>query len=86
MLPVYLDPYDDANAISRISEKCCICRHPTLYWYKSPVGLQETVAVCQFCADVADPSDVPSRAEWFRREKVVKESLIKRYPRAVDGS
>lgn len=45
-------------------ELCCFCRTQTKFWTKTDV------ACCEKCAARADEGDVPSKAVWFRRERI----------------
>jgi hypothetical protein len=50
---------------------CCFCRHRTGMWTDLPDREPgEQVACCDSCASRAEPEDVPTKAEWFRREKI----------------
>ena len=49
-------------------ERCCFCREKTR-WRFAP----KDVAVCMQCADVAMIKDVPSKADWLRREKIASQ-------------
>jgi len=51
-------------------ERCCFCRKPTNTWYKP-----KDVAVCPTCAGRANPVDVPSKAEWCRRERIATPTI-----------
>jgi len=55
------------------SEKCCICRKQTPFWTmledRTP-GQQ--VAICEKCARHAEPSDIPTKAVWLRRERIAE--------------
>lgn len=46
-------------------EKCCFCRNLTSFWCK-----EKDVACCERCARFAKLEDVPSKAEWCRRERI----------------
>lgn len=47
-------------------ENCCMCRKPTSYWW----GTGKTnVALCPDCASTAEASDLPTKAEWFAKER-----------------
>lgn len=50
-------------------ERCCLCREYTGLWTairsRTP---GEQVACCHNCANVHTPQEVPSKAEWFKRE------------------
>jgi hypothetical protein len=48
-----------------IQERCCFCREFTRYWV-----VNMDVACCQRCARYADPTDVPSKEVWCRRERI----------------
>ena len=45
-------------------ERCCFCRRHTDYWYN------EQIAVCHFCATVANEEDIPEKADWVRKEEI----------------
>jgi hypothetical protein len=53
-------------------ENCCMCRKPTGYWYGTgPLN----VALCPVCASNADPSDLPTKAEWIKAERNARKQL-----------
>lgn len=46
-------------------ERCCVCRTSTSYWYGTgPLN----VALCQACAILAEPSNLPTKAQWIEAE------------------
>ena len=47
-------------------ENCCICRSPTLYWYGTG---ERNVALCQWCADLVEPDELPTKAQWVEAER-----------------
>lgn len=52
-------------------ERCCFCRSATDFWTlllnRKP---GEQVAICQHCANRANPEEVPSKSVWIRRERI----------------
>jgi len=50
---------DPDNAPGRVREHCCFCFRPTAHWYAP-----KDVAVCISCAEVRDPAEVPTKAQW----------------------
>lgn len=51
------------------ASRCCVCRTPTRLWTVLPERTaDEQVAICQSCAVVTVPHDVPSKAAWQRNE------------------
>lgn len=68
-MPVPIEPDPDPEL--DLFENCCFCRRPTRYWTelasRKPGG---QVACCPDCAGRAEPSDVPSKKTWWRREKI----------------
>lgn len=58
------DPHETAF------EACCFCRNGTAMWV-SNVAPKQSVACCAKCATVADVADLPTKAEWMRRERIV---------------
>ena len=54
-------------------EPCCFCREPTSFWVRLP-DMKESVACCEECGERAHPDDVPSKALWFRRERIADHS------------
>lgn len=52
-------------AIGDPVERCCFCREHTKHWYKP-----NDVACCVHCAKQAEPEDVPTKKQWFRREVI----------------
>jgi hypothetical protein len=50
-------------------ERCCFCRAPTPFWtdFGDP---RDAVACCEACARRAYVRDVPSKAQWCRRESI----------------
>jgi hypothetical protein len=45
-------------------ENCFKCGNKTDYWY-----VPKDVACCQSCASEVKVKDVPSKAEWMKRER-----------------
>ena len=41
------------------TEHCCFCGAKTVHWHTP-----KDVAVCEPCAEIHEPVDVPSKAEW----------------------
>lgn len=53
-------------------ENCCMCRKKTPWWYgKGPLN----VALCPDCAKTTRKSEVPTKAEWFKKERALKPPL-----------
>ncbi len=42
------------------AEPCAFCCKPTRYWYTP-----KDVAVCQACAEIHTPEEVPSKRDWL---------------------
>lgn len=57
MIPLVPDP--DSMPKSMPPEPCCFCGEGARTWYKP-----KDVAVCTFCAETRDPSEVPTKTEW----------------------
>lgn len=56
---------------SHVQERCAICRTPTRTWTALPKRKAgEQVALCSVCAAYAKPEDIPSKADWCRREEI----------------
>lgn len=70
MIQVHLEP--EEQFFRRVVERCCFCRDETRYWVTPGFG-GELVACCPTCAKVAEIKDLPTKAEWCRRERVVYE-------------
>lgn len=54
-------------------ERCCFCRTPTPFWTLLPDGAKvtgESVACCEKCAGRAHREDLPTKEQWFRRERI----------------
>ena len=52
-------------------ELCCFCRHRTMTWTALPDREEkDQVACCGPCAERAEPKDVPTKDQWFRREMI----------------
>lgn len=52
-------------------ERCCFCRTQTSHWTTQAGKVTGgSVACCPKCALVAEPADVPTKAEWCRRETI----------------
>ena len=45
-------------------EPCALCGKFTPMWY-----VPGDVALCPGCAETASPSDIPTKAEWFRSHR-----------------
>lgn len=58
MINVYFDKGND--------ERCCICRKDTEYWTRN------FIALCDKCAALADPIDIPTKKQWIRREDIAE--------------
>jgi hypothetical protein len=49
-------------------EPCALCGRPTALWTALPDRqAKDQVACCSACGAVGRPADVPSKAEWFKR-------------------
>ena len=59
-------------------ERCCFCRRPTPFWFQP-----KDVACCRECGGRAEPSDVPSKKEWMRRERLASPSSTEPSPLAL---
>ena len=46
-------------------ENCCFCRKASRTWYA-----KKDVPVCVGCADVHEPSEVPSKVDWYNAEQL----------------
>lgn len=56
-------------------ENCCFCRAPTKFWTEledRTGGAQ--VACCRSCAEQHEPSEVPTKLDWFKKEKALREA------------
>jgi hypothetical protein len=49
-------------------ENCCFCRTPTSTW-----ATQVNVAVCLCCSTAFAPEDLPTKLEWFTKERKIRE-------------
>lgn len=61
-------------------ERCCFCRNPTKHWVTDALGGEVTglsVACCLLCAKHANYEDLPTKKQWFRRERIVDAGLSK---------
>jgi len=47
-------------------ENCCFCRRETTFWY------QKQIACCKDCASRANKEDMPTKAQWIRRERIAQ--------------
>lgn len=51
-------------------EPCCFCSKMTLRWTAIATRKpSEQVACCAMCSEDREPSEVPTKAEWFYRQK-----------------
>ena len=57
MIPLTPDPADFPPNLP--PEHCCFCAGKTKLWYAP-----KDVAVCQICAEIRSPSEVPTKEEW----------------------
>lgn len=67
MIKVHKEPED--LPFASVAERCCFCRANTKFWVTLE-DMRKSVACCESCAKHADPKDVPSKKEWFRRERI----------------
>lgn len=51
---------EPADLSSFPAELCCKCKKPTRFWTEGDVAL------CGDCAEKYEPSDIPSKEEWFK--------------------
>lgn len=60
-MPIPIEQEDPSltRMFGRCLEHCCFCFAPTPFWHT-----RKDVAVCEECAPVHDPRDVPSKPEW----------------------
>ncbi len=49
-------------------EHCVFCRKLTAFWFRSK--RTRDVACCTGCASRANESDVPTKDEWLKRERI----------------
>lgn len=69
-IPIHQEP-DDELTRNTDQENCCFCRAPTPWWTSLPNRRgQLQVACCPSCAARGEPVDVPTKAVWFRRERI----------------
>jgi hypothetical protein len=60
MIPLTPDTDVMPQWLGRTPEHCCFCAAPTNLWYEP-----NDVAVCAPCGEVRDPSEVPTKDEWW---------------------
>ena len=51
-----------------VQELCCLCRTPTRWWYGTG---PDNVAVCPDCAKTATHKDLPTKEQWFKKERAL---------------
>jgi len=69
--PIGLAKHDDSP-----EERCCFCRARTFYWtLENSKVTSNSVACCTNCSRRAYHEDLPSKAEWCRRESIADHSL-----------
>lgn len=57
-------------------ERCCFCRERTTFWTDlSDRKPGEQVACCPGCACCREPSEVPTKAAWFEKERALNPRL-----------
>lgn len=56
-----------AKVFPLLKENCCLCRTPTSHWYTA-----KDVALCEPCASTATDADIPSKTEWFEKERALR--------------
>jgi hypothetical protein len=60
-------------------ERCCFCGRSTPFWYFPP-GMRRRkrncneVACCPGCAAAHEPSEMPSKEEWFNAQRTAREA------------
>lgn len=52
------------------TENCCMCGEKTIYWFGN--GL---LALCPDCARVTKEEELPTREEWFAKERLLHKSI-----------
>ena len=60
MIPLTPDTDVVPAWLGRTPEHCCFCAAPTNLWYEP-----KEVAVCAGCGETRDPSEVPTKDEWW---------------------
>ena len=60
------EPQDFSNGLPL--ELCCVCRHPTSWWYGSG---PKNVALCPECAEAINEEELPTKAEWLAKEREI---------------
>lgn len=66
MIPTEREPLNEGPPV----ERCAFCRTVTPYWTKlAGRTAGDQVACCTVCAGKHDPKDVPTKDEWFRKER-----------------
>lgn len=54
-------------------ERCCVCRVHTSTWselHDRTPG--EQVAICEPCAEITAPELLPTKSEWFAKERALE--------------
>ena len=57
-------------------ENCAGCRTPTRFWTRIPERTPgEQIALCPNCAEVTEPSTLPTKREWCNKEKLLSPTV-----------
>ncbi len=62
----------DGSKSGDIQERCCLCRVHTPWWHGHGA---ENVALCPTCALTHTKSDLPTKDEWFAKERALTKSF-----------
>jgi len=66
MIKIHPEPPDMG-----IREACCFCRQKTIFWSGDNGDFEPNVAICPNCASVVEVTDLPSKEEWCKRERII---------------
>lgn len=72
-MPIPIQREDDKQMRSWERERCCFCRRQTMFWATDSFGkvTGQSPACCEGCASVFEPHQMPTKAEWVKRERAI---------------
>lgn len=66
-MPLQVTKEPSGTLCSGVMERCCLCRAETRFWFTP-----KDVALCEDCSKAAEAKDIPSKADWFKKERALR--------------